>query len=116
MSDGHKVAPAAAGDPSTHYTDKTYKLTYRWRAATVLLGGNKFCNDPAGMEAVAPRFVTIRRRSPFILPVMSTITNSDGGLSHHRLIQFARWLWVIYAIALLLLYLFNLPGYRCAAG
>ena len=95
MSDKHKVAPAAAGGPSTHYKDEAYKLAYRWRAATILLGADKFCNDLAGMEAVAPRFVTIRRRSPFILPAMSTITNSGGESSHHRLMQFARWLWVI---------------------
>lgn len=45
-----------------------------------------------------------------VLP-MSTITNSPGGSSHHRLIQMARWLWVIYAVGLLLLFLTSLPGY-----
>ena len=49
MSDGHKVAPAAAGGPNTHYTDKTYKLTYRWRAATNLLASGGFRNDRLGV-------------------------------------------------------------------
>jgi hypothetical protein len=49
---------------------------------------------------------------------MGTITSREGRSSHHRLIQIARWLWVLYAVALLLLYLFSLPGYfeRVLAG
>ena len=49
---------------------------------------------------------------------MSTITNSNGRSSHLRLIQMARWLWVIYAVALPLLNVVSLPGYfgRVLAG
>ena len=90
VRDGHWVAPAAAGGPNTHYTDEAYKLAYKVCKATNLLASGVFRNDPAGMGAAAPRFVTSRRQPPFILLAMGTITNSSGRMSHHRLIQLTR--------------------------
>ena len=48
---GIKVAPAAAGGPSTHYTDEAYKLAYSRRAAASFLASNGFRNDRTGVTA-----------------------------------------------------------------